>query len=392
MTKIEQYREQKEREKQRREKRNKRLSQLAVIFMIVVVLGGLLYYFCVWGAWSYYSKGEECVLDQETKKVLELVSADTHISKNYGDLALLCDKNSVNAYEANGELKWSVSIAVSEPVVDVCGKYILVADRKGKSVYIIKNGKLILEYETKYNISNASINKYGSFITVTEEDSFKNLVSLRDVSGKEMFVWHSANSYVVDASVNSAENSIMLTTLTTQIMPDGRREYVSGMKVFDVGGAKEITSVDYEDDIAASVYSAGGGYIVVSGKTAIKYSEKGEEKKRYDFGGKCGKLAFDNNRLAVVVIDSEYKNSIVILDDNLSVVSEKKIEKSIDALDFDSGVVSYVADDEIYMCKTNLDVRYRIKTDKLYSDVELFVRGKRALVINEGGAAVIETK
>lgn len=392
MSRLEQYREQKEKEKLRRETRNKYLSRLAIIFMLVVVLGGGLYYFCFWGAWSYYNGGEDTSLEQDTKAELNLISSETHDFKTYGDLILSCDKNALSAYNAAGEMEWSINYAVKEPIVDVCGKYILIADRGGKSIYIIRNGKIILEYETQYNISNACVNKYGSFVTVTEEENFKNLVCLRDASGKEFFTWHSANSYVMDAAVSDDESTIMLTTMTTQILPDGKREYTSGVKLFDVYAAKEIMSTEYENDIAVSVINSGSGYIVISGKSAVRYDEKGREKNRYDFEGKIGKMAFDEDRFAVVCIDNEYKNTLIVFDSKLKVDAKKTIEHNVDSIDFDTGVISYIADDEIYMCKPNLDVRYRIKAQKLYTDIELFVRGKRAIVANESGAAVIKTK
>ncbi len=390
MEKLEEYRQRKQNAEKKKKKRSKALSRLLIIFMAVVVLGAVIYFFCVNGGWSYLKKGEDAVFNQDTKAVFDISSADKCIYETYGDFVLMCDKNEICAYNSDGKTEWSLSLVTSEPILDVCEKYILVADRGGKSLYIIKNGKIILEYETKYGIANASVNRYGSFVTVTEEESFKNLVCVRDITGKEFFTWHSANAYVIDAAISSDEGTLMLSALTTHIMPDGTREYKSGVKLFDINRAKEIANAEFDDGITASVMFNGSDYIVLANKYAIRYNEKGQEKKRFEFDGKCGKYAFDNGKLLAVCIGDNYKNTLVLLDKNLSPNAKKEVDVSIDSVDFDTGVISYLSGDEIYMCKSNFDVRYRIKTDKLYTDIELFTRGKRVLGANEGEIAIIK--
>ena len=390
MEKLEEYRRKKEEAQQRKEKREKNFSKLIIVFMAVVVLGAAVYFFCVNGGWSYFKKGEDAVFNQETEGRFELSSSDGGIYKTYGDLMLACDKNEICAYNADGKVQWRLSIVTSDPIVDVCEKYVLVADRGGKSVYIIKNGKKMLEYETAYSIANASVNRYGSFVTITEEDSFKNLVCVRNITGKEFFTWHSANSYIIDAAISDDEASVMMSVLATHIQPDGTREYKSGVKLFDMNKAEEISNTEFDDSIAASVMYNGSDYVVLTNKSAIRYDEKGKEKKRFDFEGVCGKYALDNGKLLLVTTGNNYKNTLIMLDKNLSLDAKKEIDVSVDAIDLDTGVVAYLTGDEIYMCKSNFDVRYRIKTDKLYTDIELFTRGKRVLGAKNDELAVIK--
>ena len=73
----------------------------------------------------------------------------------------------------------------------------------------------MIEYETEYIISTADINKKGTVVTVTDDNNYKNRVCVRKASGKEIFVWHSATSYVVDAAISDSQETVMLTTLAT---------------------------------------------------------------------------------------------------------------------------------------------------------------------------------
>ncbi len=394
MTRLEEYRQKKEKQRQREENRGKRLAAAAIIFMAVVVLGGFLYYFCFVGAWSYYDGGgEECILSQDTKNSFELISSETHILKSYGNYSLLCSKNDISAYDRNGNKKWSINISVKDPIVDVCEKYILVADRKGKSVYIIRGGKLMLSYETQYNITTAKINKHGSFVTVTDEDGYKSMVKLLDVSGDELFSWHSAGAYVVDAAIEKNESTIMLTAINTQLMSDGERKYNSEMRLFDINNASEITQVNFEENLATNVLAVSDGYIVITANTLIKYDSGGNEKNRYSINGSIAKIAFDGKNTAVSYTDGEYKNHIAYVDSALSAKADKMLNgKRVGALDISEGVIAYMADDAVYMCKSNLDVRYKIKTDKVYKNLALFCRGKRLMLTNEMSAAAVYAK
>lgn len=394
MTRLEEYRLQKEKERIREENRGKRRALAAVILMAIIVLGGLLYYFCFVGAWSYYDGGgESCELEQKNKSAFELNMSDSHILKNYGNYSLMCGKNDISAYDKNGNRKWSVNISVKEPIVDICEKYILVADRKGKSVYIIRNGKLILSYETQYNITTARVNKYGSFVTVTDEDGYKSLVKLIDSAGDELFTWHSAGAYVVDAAVAKNESTLMIAAVNTELQGDGKIKYASEMKLFDIDKAVEKASVDFADNILTNVFAVSDGYIVLNANTIVKYDSSGNEKKRININGNCAKIAFDGKNTAITYTDESYKNHIAYYDSSLNVKADKELfDKRIQSLDICEGVIAYLCDGNVYLCKSNLDVRYKIKTEKLYKNIALFCRGKRVMLTNEMSAATCVAK
>lgn len=394
MTRLEEYRIQKEKEKIREENRGKRRALAAVIFMAVVVLGGILYYFCFVGAWSYYDGGgDSCVLSQETKAAFDVSDVDAQILKKYGSYSILCGQSDVSAYDKSGNKKWSVNISVKDPIVDVCGKCVLVADRKGKSIYIIRNGKLLLSYETQYNISLARVNKYGTFVAVTDEDGYKSRTSLIDASGDELFTWHSSDAYVIDAAVAKNESTLALCVINTSLQGNGATKYNSELKIFDADKAALKESIDFEDNVLTNVFAVSDGYIVLSANTAVKYDFSGNEKNRVIIDGECGKIAFDNEEILITYTDSEYKNHIVCYDKSLKEKARKELyDKRVSAIDLCDGVIAYLADDKVYMCKQNLEARYVIQTDKLYKNLSLFCRGKRVMLTNDMSAAVCRAK
>lgn len=393
LTRIEKYRLEKEEKQRRKEQFSKKASVFAIVFMAVVVVGALVYYFCFLGAWSYYSKGEDHILNQNTIKNFELLTNENRVCESYNDMLLVCDKNGVSAYDKSGKNKWNISLSLNEAMIDVCENYALVADRKGKVVYIIRNGKIIQENHTQYNIMNASVSDDGGYVVITEDDEYKSLVSVKDASGKEVFVWHSANAYAIDAEISKNFKSVMISTLNTEVLPSGDRTYASMIQIFDIKHAKSVFSKTAEDDIYVDIGSVKGGFIALSQKSVTKFDEKGNEKSSFAFNGKCGEYAFDGKKLAVVSFDEQYRDKITVFDSDLKVVGSKELgDKTVEAIDLYSSVLSYVSGGEIYICKENTEVRYRIKTDKIYKALTMFCRGKRAFVLGEFGGAVVETK
>ncbi len=393
MTRLEKYRQEKEEIKRRKEQFSRKASIFAIVAMAIVVVLAVVYYFCFVGAWSYYNEGADCVLPQNTIKSFELLKSDNKICKNYKDMLLVCDKNGVAAYDKDGKNKWNISFSMNEPIIDVCKNYFLVADRKGTALYVFKNAQKIQECQTEYNIINASVADDGGYVVITEDGAYKSLVSVKNAAGKEVFSWHSANSYALDAAISDDFKSVMIATINMEILPSGDRNASSVIQVFDIKNAKSIFSKTAEDDMYMDVECVKGGFVVVSQKSISKFDKKGNEKAQFKFNGKCGEYAFDGKKIAVVSFDEQYRDTLTVFDSDLKVIGKRVLKnQTIDALDIYSTVVSYVSNGEVYLCKENLDVRYRIKTDKIYSAVALFCRGKRAMLIGEFGGAIIETK
>ncbi len=57
--------------------------------------------------------------------------------------------------------------------MSVADGYILAADRGGKDIYLIHEGKVLLQTASAHNIINASVAADGRFVVVSDEPYYK---------------------------------------------------------------------------------------------------------------------------------------------------------------------------------------------------------------------------
>ncbi|MHB8129499.1 MAG: DUF5711 family protein [Mobilitalea sp.] len=93
----------------------------------------------------------------------------------YRDGMIKYSNNGAVAYGREGKILWNGSYEMSEPVVDVCDKYAVISDRKGKQLYIFnENGRAGI-VTTLYNIKNVEIASQG-VVAVQMYDNDNNYV------------------------------------------------------------------------------------------------------------------------------------------------------------------------------------------------------------------------
>lgn len=82
----------------------------------------------------------------------------------------------------NNEMIWNQTYEMSNPIVDICGNYLVIYDKKGNDIYILNKGGLVHSIETNYPITQVSIAGQGT-IAVLMDNQSKGLLSLYDKEG-----------------------------------------------------------------------------------------------------------------------------------------------------------------------------------------------------------------
>ena len=82
----------------------------------------------------------------------------------------------------NNEMIWNQTYEMSNPIVDICGNYLVIYDKKGKDIYILNKSGLVHSIETNYPITQVSIAGQGT-IAVLMDNQSKGLLSLYDKEG-----------------------------------------------------------------------------------------------------------------------------------------------------------------------------------------------------------------
>lgn len=197
-----------------------------------------------------------------------------------GDLAV-ASPDSLYIYGMSGSTEMSSSLSMTEPVIRVSDKYILVFDMSdSNSSYSIFNTFSILNSEKlDYQITGASVADNGVYAIATRTDEYKGAVLVYNSDFTLM------NRILKDKHIMDVE-----------MRPDGKEVLV--LSAYDSGGdwQTELMTCAPGSDTATitltlagsmpvkASYSDAGGFTVLCDNMIVFYDSEGFEVSRYEFG------------------------------------------------------------------------------------------------------------
>lgn len=198
-----------------------------------------------------------------------------------------------------GEQKAELAISAENPFVDSSGKYVVIADLGGNSIYIIKDTEIEKSITTKKAIKNVSINSSGNCVAVTEGEMHKRDVTVYDKDGEELFVWTSGSKLVVDAAIADNDKNIIIASVETHgtVM----RSVVS---FYNISKKDPIATQTFDNELISSL-SLYDNYVYCVGesKTAT-YTVSGDKKGEIPYTTKS-LLSYEVNKSGIVMTFAE---------------------------------------------------------------------------------------
>ncbi len=202
----------------------------------------------------------------------------------FGDDLLLLNKNGIKLIDNKGRYIWEEQMTLTNPTIDISGKYALLADLEGNcslNLYNIK-GKNIVTYPINTDLLSAKVNKNGTAAAAVAAEGYKGAAVVFDRKGNEIFRWNSGEGYIIDLDISDDGKSIAV----AQMMSDGEETY-SKIHVINISSGNESGSYICEGSLVASVeFDDSGRIIAVAQNKVYGLNKKGGEKFIIDLAGK----------------------------------------------------------------------------------------------------------
>lgn len=99
--------------------------------------------------------------------------------KSYNNKILRYSRDGVSVLDASGNTIWNGSYNMVSPAVDICGKYIVVADIGEKSLFVYSGEGQGREITTDYPIVQACVSEHG-IVAALLEQSGSNIINIYD--------------------------------------------------------------------------------------------------------------------------------------------------------------------------------------------------------------------
>jgi hypothetical protein len=158
-----------------RRKRRRRLRTFIIILILLIIAAaaGILLFRYYHRTYSSY----------QIKDSIENTEENLAGYLEYQGAVVRYSKDGAVAVGSGGELLWNGSYEMLEPIADVCGKYVAIADRGGKKICIFNDQGLAGSLSMQYNISKVKVASQGVVAVLMEEEDI-SYIRLFDKEGK----------------------------------------------------------------------------------------------------------------------------------------------------------------------------------------------------------------
>lgn len=230
--------------------------------------------------------------------------------ESYGENVLLYNNQSMKAINHKGDLLWTVKLALSAPVVEQGGDYILAADLEGShKATLYKKGETVREYTPGKDLISAKVNAKGTCAFALSADGYKGSVLVVDKKGKELFRWNSNDGYIMDLDLSDNGHYLAVAQLHGEGETAG-----SKIQFIDLYQKRVIRTAEQTDAIVGEVCFAGNRLITVSDIDLVGYSGSGKEQYRVSFVGKRpGLYDMTGEDLLAFVVSDNRGNTVLEL-------------------------------------------------------------------------------
>ncbi|MGF7145215.1 hypothetical protein HNQ56_003651 [Anaerotaenia torta] len=323
----------------RKKRIRRRRNFIIAVALIALLIGGGVYLYKLYNK-SY--TGYEVSHSQENPTE----SGAKYLRYNGG--VLKYSKDGATAIAKDGSLRWNGSYEMKKPVVDICEKYVVIADQGGTLLKIFDEDGVAGSIPTVNNIIKAEVSAKGIVAVLLEEER-ANYIKLFDTDGTElvgMATSAETDGYPMDITLSNdgrklitsylAVTSGELVGITTfyNFGEVGQNFMENIMGAFKFEGLV-VPRVIFNNNEAACIFKE-------NGITILKYSEKPEEVKEETYERKIESILHNEKYAGVVLEKAEtgYRELILYSLDGTKVLDQK--------LDFDFDHI-YLSGDEIIM-------------------------------------------
>ncbi len=127
----------------------------------------------------------------------------------------ILNKNQFVIYGSTGNKEKELEVEVSSPIFDSANRFLVMAEKKGKKLYLITDKEITWEAEVEGNISQVHVNKNGYVGVVITDTSYKTVISMYNPEGKEMFKTYLSSTRTADIAISNDNKNLAIAEVDT---------------------------------------------------------------------------------------------------------------------------------------------------------------------------------
>lgn len=204
------------------ELKTKRINKKKIIFLIFIGVVALIAVSLL----IVYSLNEEfrnfwdyTILRKEIEssdvKSISFEKDNLKFPYSYDKKIVILEKNLLKCYNQDANLETQFDINIANPLYDACNRFLVIAEKSGKKLYLINENNIMWQKDLDGDISQIYVNKNGYVGVVMSTAGYKTVIVLYNPSGEELFRTYLPTTYCIDMEVSNDNKYIAIAELNT---------------------------------------------------------------------------------------------------------------------------------------------------------------------------------
>lgn len=224
---------------------------------------------------------------------------------------LKCNPNGVTCVNKSNEVQWNTTFTMQNPVLDVCGTTVAVADQRGNDVYIFNENGLVGNFKVEYSLTKIRVTRQGVVAAVLE-DGDVTWINVYDTQGN-IIVKNKTSigkaGYPLDMDISS--DGLKMAVAFAGIQNQMLNFKVDFYNFSSVGKDQEnnlVKEVEYENSVIPQVQFLGEDYAVAfrdDGVTVFNGKHVPEEKKNITVEQEIVSTFYDDDYFGMITESDE---------------------------------------------------------------------------------------
>ena len=219
-------------------------------------------------------------LDENTINKIEISSEENPKIYAFNKYICIFSKNELKYYDSNSNNINSLNIEISKPIMKSNGKYLVIAEENGNTIYLVNGTNIVWKDNIEGNIQNINVNENGYVSVIVSNNTYKSIVYTYNPEGTQLFKSYLSTSLAIGTDISKDNKYLVFGEMDfSGIKVKPTIKVVSMEKAMTDSKNSIIKKYDEEQGkvIINIKFSKNNDIIAMYNDSVIKYTEEGKK-------------------------------------------------------------------------------------------------------------------
>lgn len=154
-------------------------------------------------------------INQDQLTTIEIKEDENPTVYAFNQYIGILNKNEFKIYNSTGKEEKTLNMEITTPLINSSNRYLVMAENKGKRIYVIEDKEIIWQKDIEGSISKVEVNQNGYVAVSIVNTSYKTVVEVFDPKGNELFYTYFSTTRVEDISISKDNKYLAIAEIDT---------------------------------------------------------------------------------------------------------------------------------------------------------------------------------